>query len=415
MAGWANQPLGEVCELIRRGISPTYLESGGVAVLNQKCVREHAVNFDLGRRHDVAAKKVTSDRFIRAGDVLVNSTGTGTLGRVAQLRHDPPEPTTVDSHVTIVRPMKGLFYPEFFGYALVSIEEQIQAGGEGCGGQTELARTKLAEGYRISFPRNLREQRRIVAVLDEAFEAIATAEANTEKNKKNARLVLDLARQKKFQALAEDHRIIALGNCCTFENGDRGKNYPGKQHRVVEGVPFINAGHLTEAGINFAEMDYISPERFALLGNGKIRPDDILFCLRGSLGKFACVDDLAQGAIASSLVILRPSKLLTKEYLLEFLASSECAKQIGRYKGGAAQPNLGAKDLKQFELPLPPADVQLAMTAHLAAVRDAVRETEALLCRKLTVLGELKKSLIHQAFTGQLSASTTDKLLAEAA
>lgn len=187
MGSWKSKPLGEVCQFINRGISPAYLDGGGVAVLNQKCVRDHSVNFDLGRRHDAAVKKVTPERLVRAGDVLVNSTGTGTLGRVAQLRDDPPEPTTVDSHVTIVRPTKGLFYRDFFGYALVAIEEQIQTGGEGCGGQTELSRSKLAGSYQVRFPTDLNEQRRIVAILDEAFEGIATAKANAEKNRQNAR------------------------------------------------------------------------------------------------------------------------------------------------------------------------------------------------------------------------------------
>ena len=118
-AGWEVKALGEVCEFIARGVGPTYLETGGIAVLNQKCVRDHEVNFELGRRHDGSVRKVNSERFIQFGDVLVNSTGTGTLGRVAQLRRDPIEPTTVDTHVTIVRPKLGKFCTEFFGYMMI--------------------------------------------------------------------------------------------------------------------------------------------------------------------------------------------------------------------------------------------------------------------------------------------------------
>jgi type I restriction enzyme S subunit len=177
-AGWRTEPLHAVCQLICRGVSPAYIENGGVAVLNQKCVRDHVVSFDLGRRHNAAEKKVSPDKYLRAGDVLVNSTGTGTLGRVAQLRTTPIEPAIVDSHVTVVRPKDGLFYPEFFGYALVAIEEQIQEGGEGCGGQTELARSKLANDFRVSFPVDISTQQRIVTLLDEAFDGIATAKGN---------------------------------------------------------------------------------------------------------------------------------------------------------------------------------------------------------------------------------------------
>ena len=187
-AGWTTGPLGELCSFLNRGIWPRYLDVGGICVLNQKCVREHRVSFDPSRRHDAATKKVANDRLLQAGDVLVNSTGTGTLGRVAQLRDDPPEPTTVDSHVTIVRPMPKKFRPEFFGYMMVVIEEAIKKAGEGCGGQTELARATLAEKFLLSYPESLGEQERIVCILDDAFERIATAKAHAEKNLQNAPL-----------------------------------------------------------------------------------------------------------------------------------------------------------------------------------------------------------------------------------
>jgi type I restriction enzyme S subunit len=158
-AGWVIKPLGKVCSLLNRGISPKYLESGGLCVLNQKCIRDHEVSFGPSRRHDGEQKRVAPERFIRRGDVLVNSTGTGTLGRVAQVKEEPPEPTTVDSHVTIVRPLDGLFFEDFFGYMLVVIEEAIKEAGEGCGGQIELARSVLSEKFFVSYPTDLSTKR----------------------------------------------------------------------------------------------------------------------------------------------------------------------------------------------------------------------------------------------------------------
>jgi type I restriction enzyme S subunit len=163
-AVWEEKRLGEVCSLINRGVAPEYIENGGVAVLNQKCVRDHEISFELGRRHDLAAKKVDPERYIRRGDVLVNSTGRGTLGRVAQVRSEPPEPTTVDTHVTIVRPKPDRFYPDFFGYMLIQIEDEIARSGEGASGQTELARSTLQNKFTVSFPTSLVEQQRIVAI-----------------------------------------------------------------------------------------------------------------------------------------------------------------------------------------------------------------------------------------------------------
>ena len=162
---WEEKKLDEICEMINRGVSPKYTESNGLCVLNQKCIRDHKVNFDLARLHDVKNKKVSSEKYIKIGDVLINSTGTGTLGRVAQVRELNIE-ATVDSHVTIVRSIKNLFYNKFFGYGLIFIEKEITKRGDGCGGQTELARNTLKNDFRICYPKSLSEQKSIVAKLD---------------------------------------------------------------------------------------------------------------------------------------------------------------------------------------------------------------------------------------------------------
>ena len=75
--GWQTKKLGEVCSFLNRGISPKYLDVGGVCVLNQKCIRDHAVNYEPSRRHDGEVKVISTERFVQLGDVLVNSTGTG--------------------------------------------------------------------------------------------------------------------------------------------------------------------------------------------------------------------------------------------------------------------------------------------------------------------------------------------------
>lgn len=163
--GWEEKTLDEVCELINRGVSPKYLEKNGIIVLNQKCIRDHKISFEQSRFHDGVSKKVSPEKMVKLGDVLINSTGTGTLGRVAQVREELKN-VTVDSHVTIVRPIPNLFYLDFFGWALIFIEDEIAKRGEGCGGQTELARNTLKNDFSICFPKSLKEQQVIVKKLD---------------------------------------------------------------------------------------------------------------------------------------------------------------------------------------------------------------------------------------------------------
>lgn len=179
MSKWITATLGEVCALIKRGIAPKYIDEGGICVVNQKCVRDHSINFDMTRRHDNGVKQVNEERLLQLGDVLVNSTGTGTLGRVAQIRNELTEPATVDTHITIVRPKTGKFFNDFFGYMLIEIENEIASSGEGASGQTELARTTL-ENFIVSFPESQTEQQRIAKILDNASADIEKVRVYTE-------------------------------------------------------------------------------------------------------------------------------------------------------------------------------------------------------------------------------------------
>jgi len=176
--------------------------------------------------------------------------------------------------------------------------------------------------------------------------------------------------------MTSDWNKKKLGDVCTFENGDRGTNYPSRSAQTASGVPFINAGHLTESGLDFESMNFISRERFNLLGSGKIRRGDILFCLRGSLGKFASVGNLSEGAIASSLIIVRPKDKIIPDFISAYFQSDICARMVELYRNGAAQPNLSGQSLSQFEIPLPPLPEQQRIVgildeafAHIATAK----------------------------------------------
>lgn len=146
--GWEISTLSKSCSELKRGISPKYVEDRGVLVLNQKCVRDFAIDFAKARRHDIAQRKVEG-RTVELGDVLVNSTGVGTLGRVAPVL-DLPEVTIVDSHLTMIRGGPSL-KPTYLGEWMQRSQPIIEAMGEGTTGQTELSRSKLGE-LRILLP-----------------------------------------------------------------------------------------------------------------------------------------------------------------------------------------------------------------------------------------------------------------------
>ncbi|MBC3831732.1 restriction endonuclease subunit S [Undibacterium amnicola] len=139
--GWVVNNLKSVTTEIRRGISPAYVDENGVCVINQKCIRNHKIDFSFSRLNDPIKKKV-EDRLLQVGDVLVNSTGVGTLGRLAPIRY-LAVPTAHDSHVTVVRANTSEISRSFLIGLMLENETFIKASGIGSTGQTELNRQVL--------------------------------------------------------------------------------------------------------------------------------------------------------------------------------------------------------------------------------------------------------------------------------
>ena len=180
-SGIATIPdLGYEAVLIRRGISPAYLEDGdeepgsSIRVVNQKCIRSGSrIDYSLARRNDLSKKAVNKDLLIRPGDILINSTGTGTLGRTALVR-EVDEPTTFDSHVTLVRP-KSSVDGGFLGYFMLNSEDILVLESRGSTNQIELSQNTVS-WLELPLP-SLDEQRRIADYLDEETSRIDNTKA----------------------------------------------------------------------------------------------------------------------------------------------------------------------------------------------------------------------------------------------
>ncbi len=192
--------------------------------------------------------------------------------------------------------------------------------------------------------------------------------------------------------------IKKLGEICYFENGDRGKNYPSDYSKENIGVPFINAGNLTNGRISEEELNYITSEQYEKLSGGKFKKGDFVFCLRGSLGKYGYNKDLEKGAIASSLVIIRPEKEILPEYLEYYLSSPLCLSLVKRHDSSSSQPNLSANSVKSFEIPLPPLELQNKFASIVKEV-EALKEKQK---QSKEEINQMFDSLMKQAFNGEL-------------
>ncbi|ACQ82155.1 Restriction endonuclease S subunit [Beutenbergia cavernae DSM 12333] len=143
--------ISEVADLVTRGITPSYVDGGSDAtmVLGQRCVRGQRVDLGPARWTDPA--RVKSEKLLSPGDVLINSTGMGSLGRVGRWTY--AREATVDSHVTLVRFNDAVVNTTFAGFALLRLEREIEVLAEGSTGQTELPRGSLAR-MKICVPSN---------------------------------------------------------------------------------------------------------------------------------------------------------------------------------------------------------------------------------------------------------------------
>lgn len=142
--GWEVKKLVDVTFIIRRGISPKYTEEGGISVLNQKCIRDQRISFEDSRRHQIELDD-EDERLLKPFDVVVNSTGVGTLGRVAYVKRLLEKKTTVDSHVSIVRANPELVSPQYLAWKLMRHQPVIESAANGSTGQVELSKSFLED------------------------------------------------------------------------------------------------------------------------------------------------------------------------------------------------------------------------------------------------------------------------------
>lgn len=143
---WEISCLKDCCSLISRGITPKYSDESEEIVINQKCIRNHQIDITQARTH--IPKKI-NEKWLKHLDILINSTGQGTLGRIAQVYFEP-EKMTVDSHVTIIRP-KNIHTAYYIGCLLLNSENDFVAMAHGSTGQTELPR-ELVQSYKFILP-----------------------------------------------------------------------------------------------------------------------------------------------------------------------------------------------------------------------------------------------------------------------
>ena len=215
---WHEVPLRELVGYISKGIAPSYAEEASettIRVLNQKCNRNFRISYGDSRLHDTLKKKVPPERYVKPDDILINSTGAGTAGRIAQIE-DVPSATTIDGHMILIR-SNGKVTQKFLGYALKAHQWEVLQLDEGSTGQTELNRDRLLDEIMINYPVSFDEQNAIVGTLESIDRKLIV---NKEIND-NLQQQAELLYHKRFETVNRDKlpvgwRIVRLGDVATI-------------------------------------------------------------------------------------------------------------------------------------------------------------------------------------------------------
>ena len=338
------------------------------------------------------------------GDVLICEGGYP--GRAAIWDRDEPIHFQKAIHrVRFYEPERNKWFVYYLHYL-----EQTDKLKEYCSGTGILHFTGKALA-RLPMPLPpLPEQRRIVGILDEAFAAIATAKANTEKNLQNAREVFESELGDVFAKDWDTRTLVTLSDLAT-EITDGDHLPPPKS---ATGLPFITIGNINKSTrtIDFSDTFTVPRSYFdGLNPNRRPRGGDVLYTVTGSFGIPVIVEDDREFCFQRHIALVRPNRGTETRWLYYLLLSPQVMAQAEAKATGTAQRTVSLKVLRSYTVPLVPFREQGRIVVKLDRISTETQRLVTLHRQKLAALDALKKSLLHQAFSGRLGGGKTAQVL----
>jgi type I restriction enzyme S subunit len=394
-AGWQTKTLGDVCEVMNGGTPktgvPEYWDGSHLWITPAEMGKRLTpyVN-DTERKITDLGLRDSSARMLPSNSVILSSRAP--IGHLVI----NTEPMATNQGCKGIIPVNQLQH-KFLYYYLSSIVDLLNSLGTGATFK-ELSGSKLKE-VTIPVP-PLPEQQCIVGILDEAFDGIAKARANAEKNLQNARALFESHLQSVFTQRGEGWVEKHLKDVC--EKITDGTHQTPTYFE--EGVVFLSSRNVTSGTINWDNIKYIDAKQHAEM-HKRVAPrlNDILLAKNGTTGVAAIVDRDVTFDIYVSLALLRSKGEILPQLLLHFINSPVAKHQFNKRLKGVGVPNLHLEEIREVVISFPKSlTEQKAVTSKLDDLRAETRRLESLYQRKLDALDALKKSLLHQAFSGNL-------------
>ena len=389
--GWQTKTLGDVLEKTET-VNPLQSPSVEFDYIDVSSVSN--TTFEIQETQRLKEKDAPSRarKLVRTNDIIF-ATIRPTLQRIAVV------PEHLDKQVCstgyfVLRPKLGIDH-RFVIYSLftenfVGQMESLQKGA---------SYPAVTDGYvraqEIPVP-PLAEQQRIVGVLDEAFEGLATAKANAEKNLQNARALFESHLQSVFTQRGPRWVEKPLG-----EIADLLDCLHKTPTYAESGFPMVRVTDINPGFLDLSKTRKVDEQTFIAFSKGRTpRVGDIVFSRVGSCGVSALVNSDEPFCLGQNTVFILPKMNLMLLY--HFLNSPNAKEQFEGFIDGTTQPTISMKSIRQVAVPIAPPAEHSRLVASLDSMREETQHLARLYERKHAALEALKKSLLHQAFTGAL-------------
>lgn len=400
-SGWEMKRLGDVCQTGSGGTplksKRAYYDGGTIPWLLSGEVGQGEV---LETTNFISKKGLenSSAKIFPVNTVLVAMYGA-TAGQIGILRFE----AATNQAICGIFPHK-CFVPEFLFYFFLSEKDELVAQAAG-NAQPNISQFKIKNTF-VPVP-SIPEQQRIVALLDEAFAAIATAKANAEKNLKNARALFDSYLNSVFSRRGDgwvENKLVSL----TTKIGSGATPRGGGESYKTEGTSLIRSLNVHDPGFRYSKLAFLDDGQADGLSNVIVQPGDVLLNITGASVARCCIvpDDVLPARVNQHVSIIRPiTSKLDSDFLHYLLVSKYYKDQLLQTgaEGGATRQAITKAQIQDFTVGYP-ADrrEQQSIVSKLDALRKETQHLESIYQKKNEALDVLKKSILHQAFNGEL-------------
>jgi type I restriction enzyme S subunit len=398
-AGWVTRKLGDFSAAISTGPFGSLLHKSdyvdnGVPLVNPTNMVNDRILPDASMLISETTRQRLNSYVLEEGDIVVGRRGE--IGRCAVV--GPTEAGWLcGTGSFFIRPLPSID-SQFLAHLIRSGTYRGRLEEAATGTTMKNLSNATLSDLVVSIPL-LPEQRRIVAILDEAFDCIATGQGNAEKNLQNARALFESHLQAVF---------TQRGGCTSVPIGDIGTVFDGPHAtpRTVDAGPiFLGISALQDGDVNLGETRHVTPEDFRRWTR-RVRPQpgDVVFSYETRLGQAASIPDGLECCLGRRMGLVRVDRRRVEPrfFVYQYVSAPYREFLSSRTVRGATVDRIALKEFPSFPIILPPLDQQKAIVKMLDALKAETQRLEAIYRQKLAALDALKKSLLDEAFTGVL-------------